>query len=79
MKSVSVAGTFNNWNAENRLFQMTRKNAQTFELAIPKSQFEKGKEYQFKVVINNTRWITAPNFAKNTDKSSDQNLILKLD
>ena len=58
---------------------MTRKNNHTFELATPKSQFEKGKEYQFKLVINKTRWITAPHFAKNSDKSPDQNLILKLD
>jgi len=79
IKSVAVAGTFNDWNAENKAFQMTRKNTNTFELAIPKSQFEKGKEYQFKLVINNTRWISAPNYAKNADKSPDQNLILKLD
>lgn len=79
IKSISVAGTFNDWNAENKAFQMTRKNARTFELAIPKSQFEKGKEYQFKLVINKTRWISAPNFAQNTDRSPDQNLLLKLD
>ncbi len=79
VKNISVAGTFNDWNAENKSFQMTRKNAQTFELAIPKSQFEKGKEYQFKLVINNTRWISAPYYAKNADKSADKNLILKLD
>src|SRR6218665_830107 len=77
VKNISVAGTFNDWNANNQSFQMTRKNANTFELAIPKSQFEKGKEYQFKLVINKTRWISAPNFAKNADKSPDQNLILK--
>ncbi|MFC4162980.1 serine hydrolase [Epilithonimonas zeae] len=79
VKSVAVAGTFNDWNVENKAFQMTKKNTNTFELAVPKSQFEKGKEYQFKLVINNTRWISAPNYAKNADKSPDQNLILKLD
>jgi len=79
VKSVAVAGTFNDWNAENKAFQMTKKNANTFELVVPKSQFEKGKEYEFKLVINNTRWISAPNYAKNADKSPDQNLILKLD
>ncbi len=78
VKNISVAGTFNDWNADNKSFQMTRKNTNTFELTIPKSKFEKGKEYQFKLVINNTRWITAPNFAKNTDHSPDQNLVLKL-
>jgi len=79
VKSISVAGTFNDWNADNKSFQMTRKDAKTFELPIPKSQFEKGKEYQFKLVINKTRWISSPNFAKNADKATDKNLILKLD
>jgi len=79
VKSVAVAGTFNDWNAESKSFQMTRKDDQTFELAIPKSQFEKGKEYQFKLVINKTRWISAPNFAKNADDSPDKNLRLKIE
>jgi len=79
VKSIAVAGTFNDWNADNKSFQMIRKNADTFELAIPKSQFEKGKEYQFKFVINKTRWMTAPNHALNADKTPDKNLILKLD
>lgn len=79
VNSISVAGTFNDWNAENKAYQMTRKNSSTFELALPKSQFEKGKEYQFKLIINNTRWISAPNYAKNADQTPDKNLILKLD
>lgn len=79
IRTISVAGTFNDWNADNKSFQMTRKNAHTFELPIPKSYFEKGKEYQFKLVINKTRWISASHLAKNSDKSPDQNLILKLD
>lgn len=79
VKSIAVAGTFNDWNAENKSFQMTRKNADTFELVIPKSQFEKGKEYQFKFVINKARWMTAPNNALNADKTPDKNLILKIE
>lgn len=58
---------------------MIRKNADTFELAIPKSQFEKGKEYQFKFVINKARWMTAPNHALNADKTTDKNLMLKIE
>jgi hypothetical protein len=79
VKSISVAGPFNDWNSENKAYQTTRKNSSTFELVIPKSQFQKGKEYQFKLVINNTRWISAPNYAKNTNQTQDKNLILKLE
>ncbi|MBV6878556.1 serine hydrolase [Epilithonimonas ginsengisoli] len=79
IKSIAVAGTLNDWNADNKSFQMIRKNADTFELAIPKSQFEKGKEYQFKFVINKARWMTAPNNALNADKTTDKNLILKIE
>ena len=79
IKSIAVAGTFNDWNADIKSFQMIRKNADTFELAIPKSQFEQGKEYQFKFVINKARWMTAPNNALNADKTTDKNLILKIE
>ena len=79
VKNVLIAGSFNDWNLENKSFQMVRKDSQTFELEIPKSQFEKGKEYQFKFVINNTRWMTAPNHALNADKTTDKNLILKIE
>jgi len=79
VQNIAVAGTFNDWNADNKSFQMIRKNKNTFELEIPKSQFEKGKEYQFKFVINKTRWMTAPNNALNDDKSTDKNLTLKIE
>ena len=79
VKSISVSGTFNDWNQENKLFQMIRKDNHTFELGIPKSQFEKGKEYEFKFVINKTRWMSAPSFAVNADQSQDRNLLLKID
>jgi D-alanyl-D-alanine-carboxypeptidase/D-alanyl-D-alanine-endopeptidase len=79
VKSIYVSGTFNEWNQENKSFQMIRKDNHTFELEIPKSQFEKGKEYEFKFVINKTRWMSAPSFAVNADQSQDRNLLLKID
>ncbi|UZU00045.1 serine hydrolase [Chryseobacterium fluminis] len=79
IKSVSIPGLFNDWNSENKSFQMIRKDKNTFELEIPRSQFEKGKEYQFKFVINKFRWISAPKYALNADQSQDKNLVLKID
>ncbi len=78
VKSISIAGSFNDWNPENKSFQMIRKDNNIFELEIPKSQFESGKEYLFKFVINKTRWATAPKNASNADKTQDKNLILKI-
>ncbi|WDF46195.1 serine hydrolase [Chryseobacterium sp. KACC 21268] len=78
LKSISIAGSFNDWNPENKSFQMIRKDNHTFELEIPKSQFEKGKEYQFKFIINRVRWMQAPSNALNADKK-DKNLILKIE
>lgn len=78
LKSIAIAGSFNDWNPEKKSFQMIRKDNNTFELEIPKSQFEKGKEYQFKFIINKTRWMQAPSNALNADKK-DKNLILKIE
>lgn len=78
VKSVSIAGSFDNWNPEDKNFQMVRKNKNTFELKIPKSQFEKNKTYQFKFVINKTGWMEAPKNVINRETDGDENLILKI-
>jgi hypothetical protein len=67
------------WNPDNKLYQMTKKEGNTFELIVPKSQFEKKKTYTFKFVMNKTKWLTTPYKAKNTDGTSDNNLTLKID
>jgi hypothetical protein len=41
VKSVSIAGSFDNWNPEDKDFQMIRKNKNSFELKISKSKFKK--------------------------------------
>lgn len=79
IKSISVAGSFNDWNPDNKIYQMLPKGNNTFELVLPKSQFEKGKEYKFKFVINKVRWITTPKNALNTDKTEDNNLTFRID
>lgn len=78
VKSVSIAGSFDNWNPNDENFQMTRKNKNTFELTIPKSKLEKDKTHLFKFVINKTGWMEAPKNAINRETEGHQNLILKI-
>ncbi len=78
VKSVSIAGSFDNWNPNDKNFQMIRKNKNTFELSVPKSQFEKDKTYLFKFVINKTGWIEAPKNVINRETDGDENLILRI-
>jgi CubicO group peptidase (beta-lactamase class C family) len=78
--SMSVAGTFNDWNPENQSYQMISKNKNTFELVLPKSQFEKGKTYEFRFVMNKKGWFTTPYSAANTNGNpNDNNLTFKID
>lgn len=79
VKSISVAGSFNDWKADNTSYQLISKNNNTFELAIPKSNFEKGKTYTFKFVMNKSGWLTVPYNAVNVDGTQDNNLTLKID
>lgn len=79
VKSVSIAGSFDNWNPKDKNYQMVRKNKNTFELSVPKSQFEKNKIQQFKFVINQTGWVKAPKNALNVEDSTDKNLTFKIE
>lgn len=79
IKSISVAGAFNNWNMNDPAYQMILKKNNVFEVAVPKSQFEKGKTYGFKFVMNKSGWLTIPYNTANTDGTQDNNLALKMD
>ncbi|PKF74207.1 serine hydrolase [Chryseobacterium sp. PMSZPI] len=79
VNSISVAGSFNNWNTNDQVYQMSFKKKNTYELVVPKSQFEKGKTYDFKFVMNKNGWLTVPYNASNVDGSRDNNLTLKID
>lgn len=78
IKNVSVAGAFNNWNMNDPSYQMVPKKNNLFEVAVPKSQFEKGKSYGFKFVMNKSGWLTIPYNTANTDGTPDNNLALKI-
>lgn len=79
IKSISVAGSFNDWNPDNKDFRMNPKGSHSFELEVPKSLFEKGKTYAFKFVLNKNSWLNTPKYALNTDKTLDNNLTFQVD
>lgn len=79
INTISAVGSFNDWNTDNREYQMNLKKNNTFELTVPKSQFEKGKTYQFKFVMNKNGWLSVPYNAINVDGSQDNNLTLRID
>lgn len=70
---MSVVGTFNDWNPGNTAYQMVLKDKNTFELLLPKSQFEKGKTYEFRFVMNKNGWFTTPYSALNTNGNPNDN------
>ncbi|MCU7617058.1 serine hydrolase [Chryseobacterium sp. PBS4-4] len=70
---MSVAGSFNNWNSENKVYQMISRGGNTFELVLPASQFERGKTYEFRFVMNKNGWLTTPYSAKNTSRNTSNN------
>lgn len=77
---MAVAGSFNDWNPGNTAYQMVLKDKNTFELVLPKSQFEKGKTYEFRFVMNKNGWFTTPHSALNTNGSpNDNNLTFRVD
>lgn len=77
ISKLTVAGSFNGWNPNDENYIMTLKQDRTFELHFLKSKFEKGKEYQFKFVMNTNNWLGVPEKALNIDGNSG-NLVLKV-
>ncbi|MDZ7878834.1 MAG: DUF2268 domain-containing putative Zn-dependent protease [Saprospiraceae bacterium] len=70
-KTVSIAGSFNSWKANETGYMLQNIGADKFELTLPVSQFEKGKTYQFKFVVGENDWQNPPPNAKNTAKEGN--------
>ena len=77
IKSISIAGSFNNWNPTDPAYLMTFVKDRHYELAIPKTQFKKGETHTFKFVVNGDNWISAPENAKNVDEGGYRNLVVR--
>ena len=81
IKSVNVAGDFNNWNPNDVKYIAVMGNDKIFRLTVAKKQIGKtGETRQFKFVINQEHWVEPPKEAVNryTGKDGNTNLTLKL-
>ncbi|MFZ4929300.1 serine hydrolase [Chryseobacterium sp. Mn2064] len=78
INTIAVAGSFNDWNPNNKEYQMIKKGKNYFEVAVPVSKFEKGKPYSFKFVFNKEGWMTSPKNASNTDGTENNSLVITL-
>ncbi|MEM6516604.1 MAG: hypothetical protein AAF688_10515 [Bacteroidota bacterium] len=63
IKTVSVAGEFNNWSKTK--WKMTKIDKNTYELRKPLSKFEDEYSWAFKFVINDRYWAEPENNAPN--------------
>ena len=81
IKSVNVAGDFNNWNPKDAKYVAVMGMDQMFRLVVAKIQIgKKGETRQFKFVVNQVYWVEPPADAANryTGKDGFTNLTLKL-
>ena len=53
-KSAALVGNFNNWDATKDVMKKLKKDG---SFSIQKS-FEKGKEYEFKYLLDGENWVT---------------------
>ncbi len=74
VKSVTVAGSFNDWNAANESYDLKPISDKVYSLSLPLSKFEKGKKYSFKFVVNRNQWQDGPDNALNVDEENNGNL-----
>ena len=73
-KQVNLSGDFNNWNIEN--IPMLKSKSGEFSVSI---DLEKGREYQFRYVIDSKYWINdmeADKFVPNEFYSENSVVLL---
>jgi hypothetical protein len=81
IKTINVAGDFNNWNPKDAKYVAVMGTDQMFRLVVAKMQIgRKGEIRQFKFVVNQVYWVEPPVEAANryTGKDGFTNLTLKL-
>lgn len=74
VKSVTLAGSFNEWNPANERYDLKLISNKTYALSLPLSTFEKAKKYSFKFVVNRNQWQDGADNAKNVDDENNGNL-----
>ena len=52
-KEVHIAGDFNAWDTADSAYKLTKKKDDSWSLTL---DLEKGREYQFRYLVNGNRW-----------------------
>jgi 1,4-alpha-glucan branching enzyme len=72
-KKASIAGEFNNWDITKNPFKITKG------VGSVKVTLEKGREYQYRFVINGETWVNDPSAAKQVaNEFGEQNSVISL-
>jgi hypothetical protein len=79
VKSVTLAGSFNDWNPANEKYDLKPISNKTYVLNLPLSKFEKSKKYSFKFVVNRNNWQDGLDNALNIDEENNGNLTFLID
>lgn len=82
IKTVSIAGEFNDWQTQHIDFGLTKLNENLYELAIDKKLIgKKGERKYFKFVINGSYWVEPSFYATNkgSNDGNSTNLFVKVE
>lgn len=80
INNISVAGTFNGWNPNHQLYQMSHQGNGIYELSIPKADLPNEVTHEFRFVINKSSWLSVPKTIPNRTYSKKyNNITLSLD
>ena len=72
-KKASIAGEFNNWDVTANPFKITKG------VGKAKISLEKGREYQYRFVINEETWVNDPCATKQVgNEFGEQNSVICL-
>lgn len=81
IKSISIAGDFNNWDYKNSAFQLMKNKRGIYTLKVDRDKLGKvGAQVKFNFIINNKYWVQ-PEFAVSnrvTNKEGITNLFVQL-
>jgi len=75
IETASVVGDFNNWDPTSHV--MMRKKGKSLSITV---ELEKGKEYQFRYLLDGRTWVNEPNSDKlvKTHFGDSENCVLIL-
>jgi 1,4-alpha-glucan branching enzyme len=74
-KEVRIVGEFNDWNTADPKGKMSKKKDGTWSVNV---SLEKGKNYQFRYLLDGKRWVNDPKadgYVHVSDVASDNSIV----